>query len=171
MHDTSGKLWILILALGVLGWSCRTPGNDARTRDRDLVEAEVMTALRAFEAAERTRSPEAVIAFLDRSFTMLADGKRYDYAETTAQMRATLPNLRAFEPRFEDVRLLPLARDAALTSMVFHDVMTDAEGVTSAVWGPSTIVWRKRGDAWRIVFADSDHYAVEPPGEDRRRTP
>ena len=92
--------------------ACQVAPDPATAYDSEAVQSEVLAALRAFEAAEKTRSPDAVIAFLDPEFTMLADGKRYDYAQTTAQMRESLPALRAFEPRFDDVRVLTLGPTA-----------------------------------------------------------
>ena len=124
----------------------------------DGVREQVLAELRAFEAAERTLDPAAVLAFIDPEFRMFQDGERVDYAATVAQMEATLPTLRLFEPRFEDIEIIVIGPDAALSSMTFHDVITDAQGVTTRMRGPSTMLWRRRGGEWRIVFADSDHY-------------
>lgn len=122
------------------------------------IEAEVLARLREFEATERTLSAPALLDFLDPEFTMLQDGTRVDHAATVVQMEATLPTLRSFEPRFDDVEVLVLSQDHALTSMIFHDEITDAEGTVTRMQGPSTLLWRKRQGTWRILFADSDHY-------------
>ena len=95
---------------------------------------------------------------------MLQDGKRVDYASTVQQIRSVLPTLAAFEPRFEEVEVLVLAPDTALTSMVFHDEITAGDGSLSRMWGPSTLVWKLRDGVWRIVFGDSDHYPYPLPG-------
>jgi ketosteroid isomerase-like protein len=145
--------WILLPAL-----ACRAPSTGSEVHELEPVSRQVLAALRAFEQAEGTRDPLAVLGFLSPDFSMLQDGRRVGHEETVAQIRATLPTLRAFEPEFHDVEVLVLAHDAALTSMVFHDVLTDAEGATTRMWGPSTLLWRKRDGSWRVVFADSDHY-------------
>ena len=126
--------------------------------DPAAVEAELRDALAAFEAAQRALDVDAVLGYLAEDFSMLHDGTRVDHAATVQQIRLTLPNLRAFEPRFEDIQVLVLGPDLALTSMTFRDAVTDALGVTHRQRGPSTLLWRRVQGDWRIVFADSDHY-------------
>lgn len=110
------------------------------------------------EAAERTRDPDALIVFLADDFEMLQDGRRVDRAATVAQMRATLPTLREFTPRFDDLRVIVLDRDTALSSLIFHDDLVDEKGKRLRMWGPSTMLWQRRAGSWKMVFADSDHY-------------
>lgn len=123
--------------------------------------AAVIEATHDFERLERERDVEGVLACLAPGFYMYQDGHRVDLATTVAQIKGTLPTLRAFEPRFEDVEVIILGRDAALVSMLFHDVITDANGTTTRLWGPTTLLWRRHNETWRIAYADSDHYPDE----------
>lgn len=130
--------------------SCCATAPPPAVRDAS-VEAEALARLREFESTERTLSTPALLAFLDPEFTMLQDGTRVDHAATVVQMESTLPTLSAFEPRFDDVQVHVLAEDHALTSMIFHDEITDAEGTVTRMHGPSTLLWRKRQGTWRIL--------------------
>lgn len=134
------------------------PGRHDTPDHTATVTAELRATLDAFLAAERARDVDALLAFLAPDFRMLQDGMRVDHDATVAQMRATLPTLRAFRARFDDVQVIPLTRDWALSSLVFHDEIVAADGSELAMWGPSTMLWRRDGGRWRLVFADSDHY-------------
>jgi ketosteroid isomerase-like protein len=129
--------------------------------DPAVIDREVRAALSAFADAQRRRDPDAVLAFLAHDFGMMQDGARVDGATTRQQIRGSLANLRAVEPSFSDVVVLPIAEDAALTSMAFRDTVTAADGSVLRARGPTTLLWCKRFGEWRIVFADADHYAVE----------
>ena len=94
--------WILVGVLTGVA-ACTAPRLDP---DEGRVAVEVERTLRAFEAAERTLDPEAVLAFIDPGFTMFADGERFDYEATAAQMRTTLPS-----PAFLRAALRRRARD------------------------------------------------------------
>lgn len=150
---------ILPLLTLVIFTSCQGLENNQVGWNQEKIADEVIKALRAFESAERNLSLESVTGFLDPEFRMLQDGHRVDYESTMTQMHKTLPTLQAFEPRFEDVQVLVLSPDTAVTSMIFHDVITDASGQVTRTWGPSTLVWRFRNGRWRILFGDSDHYS------------
>jgi len=153
---------LLASMLALLAAACQTPRHDAGAIPDDevarVVEQEVRATLADFLAAETTRDPEVVLAFVAPDFHMLQDGLRVDRASTVEQMRSTLPGLRAFEPRFDDIRVIPLGRDWALSSLVFHDRIVAADGGELTMWGPSTMLWRRDAEGWRLVFADSDHY-------------
>jgi len=155
----AGALAALLLSIAS---GCRSAAPAPGLEGLDGVRAEVLAALRAFEAAERELSPDALLAFLSPEFSMLQDGHRVDHDHTVEQIRTTLPTLRSFEPRFDQVEVLVLAPDAAVTSMIFHDVITGADGTVTRMWGPSTLVWRREAGGWRIVFGDSDHYPEAP---------
>lgn len=134
------------------------PRGQLTVNHSTAVTAELHATLDAFLAAERARDVDALLAFLAPDFHMFQDGVRVDHDATVAQMRATLPTLQAFRPRFDDVQVIPLTRDWALSSLVFHDELVAADGTELAMWGPSTMLWRRDDGRWRLVFADSDHY-------------
>ncbi len=151
----ASRACLATLALVVVATACRGPST--APADSDRAAGEVLVALRSFESAQRTLDPDAVIAFLAPEFSMLQDGVRVDRDSTVEQIRSSLPTLRAFEPRFDDVQVVVLAPDAALTSMTFRDQATAADGTITRTSGPSTLLWRLHEGRWRIAFADSDH--------------
>lgn len=79
---------------------------------------------------EHPRS-RSVPGFIAEDFSVYQDGKRVGHARAVAQMHSALPSLRAFEPRFDDVAVIVLCPNAAFACMTLHDVVTDAQGVTS----------------------------------------
>jgi hypothetical protein len=66
--------------------------------------------------------------------------------------------LQRFETTWSDVEVTVLARDQALVSLVFRDRVTDGDGVTTRLRGPTTFVWSLRDGDWLIIYADADHY-------------
>ena len=148
---------VAIAITACLGGSCRgTPPDETG------VAAAVLARLQEFERAERSLDPDRVLAFLAPDFAMFQDGERVGRDATVAQIRTVMPSLRAFDASFEDVQVIVLGADAALTSMTFRDTITAADGATTTMRGPSTLLWRRRDGVWSIVFADSDHYPDDP---------
>jgi ketosteroid isomerase-like protein len=133
--------------------------SDAARRD---VAAQVDSATRAFEAAERARDPERVIAHLAPEFYMYNDGARAGYDAVATNIRRGLPTFWHFEPGFIDIEVIVLGHDAAVTSFTFHDSIVTDTGETLRFRGPTTLVWERRAGDWRIVYADADHYAIAP---------
>lgn len=127
---------------------------------RARVEAEVDSATRAFEAAERARDAEAAVAHLAPDFSIFADGQRVSYEESVAGIRATLPTHRHFEPGWEDLRVRALSPTLAISSFTFNDSIVDSEGALKMARGPTTLVWERRGGRWLIIYGDADHYPV-----------
>jgi ketosteroid isomerase-like protein len=138
--------------------------SDAERRE---VEASVDSATRAFEDAERARDPERAIAHLAPEFYMYVDGVRSGYDSVVAGIRRALGTLQRFEPGFEDIEVVVLGRDAAVSTFTFHDAITTADGETQRFRGPTTLVWERRGANWLIVYADADHYVDSEEGEER----
>jgi ketosteroid isomerase-like protein len=134
--------------------------------ERQAVAASVDSATRAFEDAERMRDPERAIAHLAPEFYMYVDGVRSGYDSVVAGIRRTLGTLQKFEPGFEDIEVMVLGRDAAVSTFTFHDVITTAEGDTQRFRGPTTLVWERRGTDWLIIYADADHYPDSEEGEE-----
>lgn len=165
-----GVAWapaLVVLVALVGGVACADPsvgGPGALSADeRAAIAAEVRDAVDAFARAERRRDTETIVGFVAPGFYMYGDGVRSDYETVTAQMRATIPTLRRFDTTWSDVEVNVLGRDHAFTSMLFQDAITDAQGVTTRLRGPSTMVWRRIDGAWRIIYVDADHYPEPPP--------
>ena len=154
------------LALLLLATACAPAGAPFDDAARAAVEAAIDSATRAFEAAERARDAEAVLAHMAPEFTMLVDGVRSGYDDVVAQTRATMPTLRVFDGEWTDLAVRALGPDAGVASFRFRDFIVTAEGDTLELQGPTTLVWERRGDGWLITYADADHYPV--PDDDGR---
>ncbi len=149
--------------LGLLVMSACLPSDPPLTdAERQVISASVDSATRAFEAAERARDPERVIAHLAPNFYMYNDGVRSGYDSTAASIRGTLGSFQHFEPGFADVEVTALGRNAALVSFTFHDSLVTGSGDLLQFQGPTTLIWERRGADWLIVYADADHYPGSP---------
>jgi ketosteroid isomerase-like protein len=148
----------LLMALAVTACDSKPPPFDDAARA--AVEAAVGSATRAFEAAERARDAEAVLAHVAPDFSMFADGARMGYEEAAAGMRATLPTLRHFEPGWTDLRVHALSPTLAISSFTFNDSIVADDDMLTLATGPTTLVWERRGEDWLIIYADADHYPV-----------
>ncbi len=152
--------FLTLISLVLCGACGEAPLTDVERRS---IAASIDSATRAFEAAERTRDPERVIAHLAPDFYMYMDGVRADYSSTTAQIRGTLGTFQYLEPGFADIEVTVLGRDGAMASLTFQDSMVDASGATLQFRGATTLVWERRGTDWLITYADADHYPAAIP--------
>ncbi len=125
------------------------------------VEAAVRPRLASFLAAERARDADAVLEHLHYEFYMYQDGTRVDYTTVSRQIRDFLPALREFETEFENIEVLALSKNAALTTMTFRDRVTAADGSVKASRGPTTMLWQRVHGVWKLTFADADHYPLD----------
>lgn len=158
-----GSTWLVRSIPLVVLAACPSPAASLSETERLAIAASVDSATRSFEAAERARDAEGVIAHLAPDFYMYGDGVRSGYDSVAASIRGTMESFQDFEPGFHDVEVIVLGRDAAVVSMTFRDSITTASGETLQFRGPTTLVWERRGADWLIVYADADHYAVPAP--------
>jgi ketosteroid isomerase-like protein len=121
---------------------------------------DVTAAMRSFEAAERARDAEGLIAHFAPvpDFHVYNDGQRVSYDVMTAGLRQAFAALRSIEGGFADIHVIVLAADAALATATFREAVTDAEGKTTRVRGAASWLWRKLGARWQIVCGQADHY-------------
>ena len=145
------------LALSLTG-GCAADGATLTDAERAAIEHSVDSATRSFEAAERARDGERLVAHLAPDFHMYNDGVRLGYDSTVAMIRGTMGALQFFEPGFADIEVMVLGPDAAAVSFTFQDVVITAENDTLRAQGPTTLVWVRRGADWLIRYADADHY-------------
>ncbi len=146
-------LWLVV----AVGCTSRGALGDA---ERASLEAAVDSATRAFADAERARDAERVVAHLADDFYMYNDGVRRTYDDVVGDIRQTMGTLRHFEPAWRDVAVRALGSNAALVSFTFRDSIVTGAGETIRLWGPTTLIWERRGADWLIVYADADHYPV-----------
>jgi len=126
------------------------------------ITAEVETAVWAFHAADTAKNAEAVISLLWPEFYMLADGARLEYDDVVEGSRGFLPNLEVFATDWTDVRITPLGPNHAVSSFLFRDSIVTSAGELIQARGPTTFIWEKRNGEWRALYADADHYPLDP---------
>ncbi len=141
----------------VLVAACASTGSDSSSDGPDQVEREVTEALRGFEAAQEQRDAARVVAYLAPEFRMFQDGERVGRDAIVQQIAQTFQSLERLETSFEDVEVIVLGPRAALASFAFRDEIELAGGETVRQRGATTLLWRREGSRWRIVYAHSDH--------------
>jgi ketosteroid isomerase-like protein len=149
--------WIVFLAIASLAW-WGSRGGKAETI------AAVESRMRSFEAAERSRDPEALIAHFAPvpEFVIYNDGEPVTYQEMTVAVRATLPSLRSIEGGFQDLRVVPLGPDHALAHATFRETVVPGAGDAVRSRGAASWLWRRIDGAWRIVYGQVDHRPDQP---------
>jgi len=124
------------------------------------VSAEVEAAVWRFYAADTSRNAEAVIDLLSPDFYMFADGVRTHYQEVVDGTRRFMRSIILFHTEWTDLRITALGSDHAVSSFTFRDSIRTAEGLLPRKQGPTTFVWERADDGWRVLYADADHYPV-----------
>ena len=165
--------WQELVVTGALGtivlWAgCVDAPDEPRAGDPAQVSAEVEAALAveaavwAFHAADTAKDAEAVIGLLWPDFTMLADGNRISYGDAVAGSREFMAGLELFDTEWTDLQITVLGPDAAVASFQFRDSIVTSAGDLIQNRGPTSFVWQRRAGEWRLLFADADHYPIEP---------
>jgi hypothetical protein len=159
VRTTARRLWFALLVIGC------SAGSTLSDSERAGLAESVEHAVTDFQNAQRRLNAEQAVGHLAPSFYMYIDGMRQDYETTVGQIRTTMSTLRHFATEWSNVEVTVLGRDAATVSLVFRDSIVDASGETTMLRGVSTLVWRRDGSAWKIVYADADHYPISSPAD------
>ena len=121
---------------------------------REAIVAAVSARVRSFEAAERARDPERLLAHYASApgFRFYHDGRRAAYDVVAAGVRKALPGVRSLEVAYGDVEVSVLSPDCALVSATFRrEMVIDATGATVRHEGGVSWVWRNVDGQWLIV--------------------
>jgi hypothetical protein len=157
---TSAVLCAITLAGLIAG--CVEENEEARPIDPARILAEVEAQVWAFHAADTAKNAEGVIALLWPDFSMLADGNRVSYDDAVGGSRQFMASLELFATEWTDLRITPIGADAAVASFQFRDSIITSAGDLIQKRGPTSFVWQRRDGEWRVLFADADHYPIEP---------
>ena len=122
---------------------------------------EVEDAVWAFHAADTSRNAEAVINLMWPECNMLIDGNRIQYNDLVEGARSFMPGLIVFHTEWKDLNIIPIDPNNALSSFIFEDSIVTNTGDIIRSTGPNTFLWQKRGDEWRIIYGDADHYPID----------
>ena len=146
-----------VILAGSLVVGCLPSETELTQSERNTIAASVDSATGAFRTAQMAQEAERAIAHLAPDFYMYVDGSRMSYDSVVSGIRNTLPAFRSFDTQYDAVEVTVLSRTSALVSFTFRDVMTTASGETLRARGSTALLWRRRGDDWRIAYAHADH--------------
>jgi ketosteroid isomerase-like protein len=127
---------------------------------REAIVAAVEARVRSFEAAERARDPERLIAHFSSvpEFHFYHDGRRAPYAVMEAGVRKALPAVRSLEVVYSDVQVSVVSAEYALVSATFRrEMVIDGTGAVSQNQGAVSWLWRSIDGEWLIVHGHISH--------------
>ena len=152
----------ILLGLFLITSACNEPaGNiENETGTAALIE-EVKAQVQAFHAADTSLNADGVVALLWPEFTMLVDGNRTNYNDVKTGSKAFMATLETFHTEWDDLSIIPLGNDHAISSFLFTDSLVAKDGTITRAKGPNTFVWERRDGEWKVLYADADHYPIE----------
>ena len=132
--------------------------------ERQAVITAVTARIRSFEAAERARDAEAVVAHYASvsEFYFYHDGRRATYDVMVAGVRKGLPAVQSLDVTYADVEVSAPGAEQALASATFQRaIVMQGTGATVRQQGAVSWLWRKVGTQWLIVQGHISH-PLEP---------
>jgi ketosteroid isomerase-like protein len=131
--------------------------------ERKAIIAAVTARVRSFEAAERARDAEQLIAHYASvpELHFYHDGRRASYDVMVAGVRKALPAVRSLDVTYADVEVSGLGPEHALVSATFHREIGLDSGATIQQRGGVSWLWRKIDGQWLIVHGHISH-PLEP---------
>jgi ketosteroid isomerase-like protein len=127
--------------------------------EREVITAAVTARVRSFEAAERARDPEQLVAHYASvpEFHFYHDGRRASYDLMVAGVRKALPAVRSLDVTYADVEVSALGPEYALVSATFRRVIGLDGGASIQQLGGVSWLWRKIDGQWLIVHGHISH--------------
>jgi ketosteroid isomerase-like protein len=133
---------------------------------REAIVAAVRARMQSFEAAERARDPERLLAHNAPAtdFQIYHDGRPGTYAALQAGVRGGLSALRSLDVTYSDLHVAVLSAEYALLSATFRrELVIASTGATSLSEGAVSYLWRNIDGQWLIVYAHISH-PLNPAG-------
>lgn len=130
------------------------------TAEREAIIVAVTAHVRSFEAAERARDAEGLVAHYASvpEFYFYHDGRRATYDVMAAGVRKALPAVRSLDVTYADVEVSALGPEYALASATFNrEIVMEGAGATVRQQGGVSWLWRKTGAQWVIVQGHISH--------------
>jgi len=109
---------------------------------QEAISAAVNARVKSFEAAERARDPEQLLAHYASApgFHFYHDGRRANHDVMAAGVRKALPGVRSLEVVYGDLEVSVLAADCALVSATFRrDMVINSTG--AAIHHEGAVSW------------------------------
>ena len=127
---------------------------------REAIVAAVRARMQSFEAAERSRDPERLLAHNAPApdFQIYHDGRPGTYAALQAGVRGGLPALRSLDVTYSDLQISVLSAEYALLSATFHrEMVVASSGAANVSEGAVSYLWRSIDGQWLIVYGHISH--------------
>jgi ketosteroid isomerase-like protein len=127
---------------------------------REAIVSAVRARMQSFEAAERARDAERLLAHnaAPPDFQIYHDGRPSTHAALQAGVRGGLPALRSLDVTYGDVQISVLSTEYALLSATFRrEVVIAASGASSLSEGAVSYLWRSIDGQWLIVHGHISH--------------
>jgi ketosteroid isomerase-like protein len=153
------------VTLAVLAATVEGGAGQMDTAGRDATIAAVTARIRSFEAAERARDAERLVAHYAAGpeFYFYHDGRRATYDVMATGVRKALPAVRSLNVTYADIEVSALGAEYALASATFNrEIGMEGTGATIRQQGGVSWLWRKVGAQWLIVQGHISH-PIEPP--------
>ena len=127
---------------------------------REAIVAAVQARMRSFEAAERARDPERLLAHNAPAadFQIYHDGRPGTYAALQAGVRGGFSALRSLDVTYSDVQISVLSAEYALLSATFRrETVVASSGAANVSEGAVSYLWRNIDGQWLIVYGHISH--------------
>jgi ketosteroid isomerase-like protein len=128
--------------------------------EQEAINAAVSARVRSFEAAERARDAEGLVAHYASvpEFYFYHDGRRATYDVMAAGVRKAFPAVRSLNVTYADIEVSALGSEYAIASATFtREIVMEATGATVRQQGGVSWLWRKIGAQWLIVQGHISH--------------
>jgi hypothetical protein len=128
--------------------------------EREAIASAVSARARSFEAAERARDPEQLLAHYAAvpEFHFYHDGRRVNYDVMAAGIRKALPGVRSLDIVYSDVHISVLGAEYALVSATFcRDLVVNDSAAAIHQEGGVSWVWRNINGKWLILHGHISH--------------
>ena len=128
--------------------------------EQEATSAAVLARVRSFEAAERSRDAEGLVAHYASvpEFYFYHDGRRTTYDLMAAGVRKALPAVRSLNVTYSDVEISALDSACAIASATFsREIVMEGTGATVRQQGAVSWLWRKTRAQWLIVQGHISH--------------
>ena len=121
---------------------------------------EIESKVWEFHKADTAKNAEAVINLLWSDFTMMGDGHKTSYEEVAKGSSEFMASLDLFHTEWTDIDIVVLSPDIGISSFLFKDSIIFKSGDVTLTKGPTSFVWQKRKNEWKVIYADADHYPL-----------
>ncbi|NNE15675.1 MAG: hypothetical protein HKN51_11900 [Saprospiraceae bacterium] len=149
----------LIFSFICLFFSCHVQKQNIEIPTSNIIE-QVKEKVYAFHTADTSMNANAIVDLLWPEYTMLVDGNYVNYENIKSAAYTFMASLKTFHSEWKDLRIFPPGQNHAISSYTFIDSLVAKDGTITKSRGPNTFVWERRGEEWKVIYGDADHYPI-----------